>query len=131
MATPKKSGKRKSTVQIDFTGVTSGGGRLLPEERFKFEVEDVELKNSENSGEDYFAVTLSVVDGEYEGTKAWDNFSLQPQALWKLRGLLEVLEIDVPDGVMDFDSQDLVGTIVGADIIHEDYKGKPKHRVAG
>lgn len=128
MATRRSA--KKATYKVNFKGVEAGGGgRLLPEDTYLFEIEDVEVKTGEDSGEPYFAFTLKVAEGEFEGTKAWDNFSLQPQALWKLRGLMETLEMEVIDGEMDLDPDEFAGMMVKGDVIHEDWKGKPKHRV--
>lgn len=129
MAT-KKKGKR--VIQVDFTGVEAGtGGRLLPERQYNFEVEDVSEEEGESSGEPYLKMTLAVTEGDYEGTKAWDNMSLQPQALWKLRGFLEAAGCPTEDGKMNIDPDDLIGLVVEADVVHEEYKGKKKHRIAG
>lgn len=125
----KKTRRSKNTVKVDFTGVSAGGGRVLPEDRYTFEVLDVSLETSDNSGSDYLAFELEVVEGEFQGTKAWDNMSLQPQALWKLRGFMEAAGLETEDGPMDIDPTDFVGVAVDADVIHEEYKGKTKHRV--
>lgn len=123
----KKSGR---SVSVDFTGVDSGGGgRLLPEDTYLFEIKEIEEKEGESSGQPYLAFTLEVADGEFVKTRAWDNFSLQPQALWKLRGLLETIGMDVPDGSMDIDLDELIGVMVKADVIHEPWEGKQKHRI--
>lgn len=125
--------KRKAgIVSVDFTGVEAGtGGRLLDEDRYQFEVEEAEVETGETSGKDYIKLTLVVVDGDFKGTKAWDNLSLQPQALWKLRGFMEAGGLETVDGEMDIDPTEFVGLVVMGDVIHEDYKGKPKHRLNG
>jgi hypothetical protein len=124
--------KKKGTLQVDFTGVEAGGGgRLLPEEDFKFEVKEAEIEVGAESKKEYIKLTLEVVEGEFEGTKAWDNLSTQPQALWKLRGFMEAAGLPTEDGVMEIDPDEFVGLIVMGRVIHEDYKGKPKHRLDG
>lgn len=124
---PKKG---KKLIKVDFTGVSAeGGGRLLPEEAHTFEVVDIEEETGKDSGEPYLAFTLQVVDGEYKGTKAWDNFSLQPQSLWKLRGFMEAAGQDTVDGPMEIDPDELVGLVVVGHVIHEEYKSKTKHRI--
>lgn len=128
MATKKSS----KLIKVDFTGVeASGGGRLLPEGPLQLEVEEVEQREGEDSGKPYLAFTFTVSEGDYEGTKAWDNMSLQPQSLWKLRGFMEAAGLETVDGEMDIDPDELIGLNVMADIVHEEYKGKQKHRVAG
>lgn len=125
----KKKGK---SVTIDFTGVEAGGGSVLfPEGPQLFEVAEITEEEGSDSGQPYLAFVLKAVDGKYEGKKAYDNFSLQPQALWKLRGFMEASGIEVEDGEMDLDLDEMIGKIVMADVIHEEYKGKPKTRING
>jgi hypothetical protein len=130
MATAKRVAGKKKGLSIDFTGVESGGGgRLLPEgETFVFEVAEVEQKTSDNSGADYLSFTLKVAEGDYQGAKVWDNMSLQPQALWKLRGFLEAAGF-VIDGVVDLDLNELKGLQVSGTVVHEEYQGKKKNRI--
>lgn len=124
--------KRSNTIKVDFTGVQAGGGRvLLPEGPMKFEVEEVTLETSEKSGSQYLAAKLRVFDGKYEGKYAYDNWSLQPQALFKLRGVMEAGGLEVEDGEMEIDPDELIGLIVVGDVVHEEYKGKPQTRIAG
>lgn len=127
---PKKRGK---TISVDFTGVEVGGaGKLLPEGPLQLEIEEIVEEVGGDSGKPYLAITFAVSeDGEYKGTKAWDNFSLQPQSLWKFRGLLEAAGQPTEDGPMEIDQDDLIGLIVVGEIIHEEYKGKTKHRING
>lgn len=123
--------KKASTIKVDFTGVEAGGGgRLLPEGTYLFEVEDVEPDVGADSGQPYLKFTLKVAEGDYANTKAWDNFSLQPQSLWKLRGLMETLEMEVIDGEMEIDPKEFVEMLVRAEVIHEEYQGKQKHRIS-
>lgn len=127
---PKKRGKG---VTVDFTGVEAGGGGsvLFPEGPQLFEVDDVTEEEGQDSGQPYLAFVLKAVDGKYEGKKAYDNFSLQPQSLWKLRGFMEAAGLETVDGEMDLDLDEFKGIVVMADVIHEDYKGKPKTRING
>lgn len=133
MTTKKRSTKKGNVVSVDFTDVEAGGGggRLLPEGPVLLELVDIEEKESD-AGNPYLAAEFQVPEGEeFAKTKAYDNFSLQPQALWKLRGFLEAAGVETEDGPMDLDLDGILGSVVMADIIHEDYKGKPKHRVNG
>lgn len=129
----KSKSKKKSVISVDFTGVSAeGGGRLLPEGPVKLELVDIEEKEGESSGQPYLSFTFEVPEGEeFAGTKAWDNMSLQPQSLWKLRGFLEAAGVATEDGPMDIDQDELIGLVVTGNIIHEDYKGKSKHRIDG
>lgn len=125
--------KGKKLIKVDFTGVEAGSaGKLLPEGQTKFEVVDITEEEGQDSGQPYLAVTLEVVEGEDDaGVKAWDNFSLQPQALWKFRGFLDAAGITTEDGEMAIDPDELIGLVVIGDVVHEQYKEKMKHRIAG
>ena len=127
MATSKKPGKKLS-VNVDFSDTEASG--LIPEGDHSLEVTDVKLKTSDNSGADYLSFTFAVEDGEYKGKKVWHNCSLQPQALFNLRALLEALGYEVPQGPMDLDPADLIGNTCLAAIVHEKYEGKTQARVA-
>jgi len=127
MATSKKPGKKLS-VNVDFSDTEASG--LIPEGDHSLEVTDVELKTSDNSGADYLSFTFAVEDGEFKGKKVWHNCSLQPQALFNLRALLEALGYEVPQGPMDLDPADLIGNTCMAAIVHEKYEGKTKAHVA-
>ncbi len=122
--------KGKKTITVDFTGVsTEGGSRVLEEGPIRFEVDDV---TEEMSQEDkpYLKMVLKVdEDGEYKGCKVYDNFSLQPQALWKLRGFMEAAGLETVEGKMEIDPDEFIGCLVVGNIVHEEYKGKTQNRV--
>lgn len=66
-----------------------------------------------------------VVEG---GRKLWDNYSLQAQALFKLKDLFNALGMDT-SAVVDIDIADLVGQQVMAKVIQETYNGELRNRV--
>lgn len=123
----RKPRNAKRGINVDFTGVEAGG-IVVPEGDYLVEVEDVEQKTSETSGNDYLALTLKVADGDHKGKKLFHNCSLQPQALFNLRGVLEALGFEVPNGPMEFDPADMIGQQCGVTVAHETYEGKKKAR---
>src|ERR1700758_1167526 len=127
MAT-SRSAKAKKSLAVDFSDTEASG--IIAEGDYNLEVTDVELKTSDNSGADYLSFTFAVEDGEFKGKKVWHNCSLQPQALFNLRALLEALGYEVPQGPMDLDPADLIGNTCMAAIVHEKYEGKTKARIA-
>lgn len=119
-------------IKVDFTGVSLEGGKLLPEGPIQLELDEIEEMEGEESGKPYLQFKWKVSDGgDDQGVVAYDNMSLQPQALWKLRGCLEAMGVATEEGTMDIDPEELIGLNVIGDIIHEPYKGKNKHRVNG
>lgn len=126
---PKGTKRKKAGWKVDFTGVESGG-KVLSEGRHLLQVDSIEEKEGESSGEPYLAVKFKVVSDKGSGTPVYDNFSLQPQSLWKLRGMLESMGVEV-DGEFEFTADDLADHTVGAEVVHEEYQGKVKNRISG
>lgn len=124
MATKKPP--KKTALSVDFSDTETQA--LLPEGEYVLEVDEVEQKTSDNSGSDYLGFTFKVAEGDFKGKKVYHNCSLQPQALFNLRGVLEALGYEVPTGVMELDPTDLIGERCGASIAHEKYEGKTKLR---
>lgn len=117
---------KKSVISVDFSNVEASG---VPDEGdYILEVDEVETKTSDNSGSDYLAITFKITDGQFKGKKVWHNCSLQPQALFNLRGLLEALGFEVTTGKFEFDPADMIGESCGATLAHETYNGKVKAR---
>jgi hypothetical protein len=108
MAKPVK--KRKGNVDtVDFAGVKSGGGAAPPEGRYKAKIISAETKEGKESGEPYRDVTWEITSDKCNGREVrFDNYSLQPQALWKLKGLLEAMGVEVPDGEHEVDWDEMI-----------------------
>jgi hypothetical protein len=121
-----KSGK-KQKLKIDFTGVESGG-RTVPDGNYLAKIDSVEEKES-GEGNPYLGLKLKIQAGKAKGSVVYDNISLLPQALWKLRTLLERIGFEVPDGEMDFDPQEIVGEEVTIVVVNETYDKKERPRV--
>lgn len=128
MAVKKKGGGRGRGLSVDFSGVESGG-KAVPDGAY--EVEVVEVTEEESSeGNPYLKWKFRVTEGPSKGAAIYDNTSLQPQALWRLKGLLEVLGVEVPDSSMDLDLSDYVGSTLTITVANEEYQGKDRPKVA-
>lgn len=126
----KKSSKKTSSVSVNFEGVEAGG-RSLPDGQYSLAVEGVpELKTSAESGNQYISWVFKVSEGKYKGRKVWHNTSLQPQALFNLRNLLEAMGIEVDDASMDLELDEFEDSEVGALVVNEKYEGKDRPRIA-
>lgn len=125
MAT-KRNAPKKSTIAVDFSDTETSA--VVDEGDYLIEVEEVEKKVSDNSGADYLSITFKISEGPFKGKKLFHNCSLQPQALFNLRGVLEALGFEVPQGVMELDTADMIGETCGASVAHEQYQGKTKAR---
>jgi hypothetical protein len=100
--------KKGNVISLDFTGVKSGGA-TIPDGRYAAKIVAVEQKEGKESGEPYLELTWEVTSKKCNGREVrFDNYSQQPQALWRLKGLLEALEVEVPDGEVDIDFDEII-----------------------
>lgn len=128
----KKKGKKGGGVSVDMSGVESGG-RAVADGRYKAYPVECEEKEGESSGEPYLAFKWKITSKEAKNATLYDNCSLQPQALWRLKTLLEAMDMEVPDGVMEIDPDDLIGEDheIEIEVTNEKYKGKNVPRISG
>lgn len=126
----KPAGKKKR-FSVNFAGVESGGGRAVPDGQYVAELTDIDQKEGQDSGQPYLACQWKITSKKSEGAKVFDNISLQPQALWRFKTLLEVLGEDVPDGAMELDFSDLIGKEARIEVTNEKYEGKNRPRITG
>lgn len=125
--TKKKSSRRKKgVITVDFTGVESGGGMPTPDGIYIGEIVKAEEDVSQ-SGNDMIAVQWKT----NIGSRLFDYFSLQPQALFSLKTALECMGYEVPDSAMDITVDDLIGETCGLDVQNEEYEEKDSPKVVG
>jgi hypothetical protein len=125
---PKPVSKKKVTV--DFAGVESGGGsRAIPDGRYVGEVKKVVQKEGESSGKPYLNWLFNTLRPHHKGAGVYHNTSLQPQALFNLKNLLEAMGVDVDDGEMELALEEYVDMEVGYEIVNEEYQGKQKPQI--
>lgn len=124
----KKSGKRR-IVTVDMEGVESGG-QIVDDGVYTAVIHEVEEKES-SSGNPMLVIKWKITSKKSKGALLWDNVSLTPQALWRLKGLLEALGEDVPDSSLDLDIDDLSGKECRVEIANEKYEGKDRPRISG
>lgn len=121
-----KLGKK---VKIDFSDAEV---RIVcPEGERQVEVASVEMAES-NAGNDYLKWKFKVIndaDPKINGATLYCNTSLQPKALWNLRGMLIALGYDVPQAAVDLDLESLVGYTMTAQVEHEEYEGKIQAKI--
>lgn len=124
------SGGRKGQIEVDFAGVEAGG-RAIPDGLYLAEVKEVEEREGQDSGQPYLAWRFKVIeDGDAKGASVWDNTSLTPQSLWRLRTLLECLGEKIPDSKYKIILERMVGKRCKIDVVNEDYQGKQRPRVS-
>ena len=123
MAGPSRN---RGDATVDFTGVETGG-RSVPDGQYLLEVVSVEEKES-SEGNAYLAWKWKVAEGPLKGATIYDNTSLKPTALWRLKGLLECMGFEV-DGKFALNFREYVGKQVMANVANEVYQGKSKPRI--
>lgn len=120
---------KKKTVTVDFTDVESGGGGVkIPEGSYRMKVVKVEEDES-SAGNDMFKWTFQGVEGKAKGKTFYQYTTLNDEALWKLRSLLEALDVEVPDGPMDIDLDDMIDRELIGIVQDDTYQGKTSSKM--
>lgn len=122
-----KSRKHVTVVEVDFTGVESGG-RSITDGWAHGRVKKAEWVQAKESGNQMVKVTWEAKRGKEKAT-VYDNLVNTENALWRFKQMLEAVGIEVPDGALDVDVTELVDLECDLLIANEDYEGKDQPRV--
>lgn len=104
MARTSRRAAKKKSVTLDFSQV---GKQFEAGMEYAVEVKSCTLEDGNEYP--YFAFQFKGVDEGYENSIMYHNASTSPQSLWRLRPLLEALGVEIPDGPLDIDPDELVG----------------------
>ena len=124
-----KRAAKRGVTRVDFTGVESGGSRVVPDGEYTAKITEIEEKQS-STDNPMLVFKFKITGPKAKGSLLWDNISLLDQALFKLRAILDCLKIEAPDSEMDVVHSDLIGEEIGVSIINEIYEGKKRPKVA-
>lgn len=127
MATKSRNGRSSSSVNVDLSGVEVSR-KAIPEGTYEVVVNEATQKNSRD-GNPMIAFEFEVAEGAHKGAKLYENCSLQPQALFKLKSVLLALGMDIPNKAFDLNLRDLVGLTCEVEVGHEVYEGKKRARI--
>ena len=127
MATKSRNGRSSSSVNVDLSGVETSR-RAIPEGTYSLVVNQVEQKTS-REGNPMIAFEFEVSEGPHKGAKLFENCSLQPQALFKLKSVLMALGMEIPNKAFDLNLKDLIGLECEVEVGHETYEGKKRARI--
>lgn len=127
MATKSRKGRSSSSINVDLSGVEASR-KAIPEGTYEVVVNEATQKNSRD-GNPMISFEFEVQDGPHKGTKLYENCSLQPQALFKLKSVLLALGIDIPNKAFDLNLRDLIGLTCEVEVGHEVYEGKKRARI--
>lgn len=127
MATKSRKGRSSSSVNVDLSGVEASR-KAIPEGTYEVVVNEATQKNSRD-GNPMIAFEFEVAEGAHKGAKLYENCSLQPQALFKLKSVLLALGMEIPNKAFDLNLRDLVGLTCEVEVGHEVYEGKKRARI--
>lgn len=122
-----RKGRGSASVNVDLSGVEASR-KTIPEGVYTLVVDSATQKSSQG-GNPMIVFEFSVAEGKYQGSKLYENCSLQPQALFKLKSVLIALGMNIPNKAFDLDLKDLIGMTCEAEVGHETYEGKKKARI--
>lgn len=116
-------------ININLNDVESGF-ETYPEGSYLVELQDTsKITKSKTSGAPKITWISKIMEGEFEGKLlSWDT-SLQVQALWNLKGMLEQIGVEWDDDGFDLDDCAYQSLIV--DVVVEDWDGTPRNYVKG
>lgn len=123
----KRRGREGSSVNVDLSGVETSR-RAIPEGTYSLVVNQVEQKTS-REGNPMISFEFEVSEGPHKGAKLFENCSLQPQALFKLKSVLLALGMEIPNKAFDLNLKDLIGLECEVEVGHETYEGKKRARI--
>lgn len=112
-------------ITLDFTNVSTGF-EVLPEGLYEGKVAKVELRTSKAGDSQYLNFEWDVIDEDGKSRKIWDIASLKPQALWKLKQIMEALGMST-SGSIDLDPEEFVGQSATLQIAIDVYEGKERN----
>jgi hypothetical protein len=131
MARASRRAAKKNVVSIDFTDVESGGGGSfhIKAGEYAMKVKSVEDTESD-AGNQMFKWAFEGTEGAAKG-KVFYVYTVYdpPTSLWKLKGLLEALAVEVPDGAMDLDLDEMVDLELIGIVEDDEYNGKTVSRL--
>jgi hypothetical protein len=86
----------QDSIHIDLSQVPDSS--VVPAGLYPVEVAKAELGQSQ-SGNPMMTVNFNIIDGDHTGARLITWMSLQPQALFAVKGFLKALDIDTSGGV--------------------------------
>lgn len=100
-------------LTVDFSGVSDGDGfDPLPDGTYNCNVFDVTVEETKAKDGHYLNWQLKITDDGYNNRRVFYNTSLKPQALWKLKQVLNRIAPDMDWGE-EFNVGEIIDSIVG------------------
>lgn len=117
-------------LPLDFTGVAEKLS-ALPPGNFPAIIENVEEKTS-STGNPMLLFTFRITAGPHAERKVFQNYSLTPEALWKLYQTLRNLGFTEEElaGQFELDPNELINLECTLVLKPSEYQGRVTHKVA-
>jgi hypothetical protein len=117
------------TVKADFTKADEGGGRVrVPEGDYKVKVVSVKRAESQ-AGNTMLVWTLKFLDGKAKGKEIIERTVITPEAMWKVRQLLQAMGVNVPKKVVTLNPTKYIGREFGVTVADDEYKNRISSKV--
>jgi hypothetical protein len=114
-------------IKVNMTGVESY--TRCPEGEHLAKLKKIEEGTVQGSGDDCLKAQFEVIKGDSKGCLVFETFSLTEKALWKLKSFLEAAGTKA-DGKMVLDLDKLEGKTCIIDVIHDEYNGVKRAKIA-
>jgi len=111
-------------VQVDLTDVKEWDGEqrpLVPAGDYKVTVIDVKSDNAKSSGNPVIKVEFEIDEGEYQGQKLFNTYSLSEKALGRIKALMVACGASL-DKIR---ASELLGQSIEVTVTHEETQSPP------
>lgn len=119
--------RKTDSVSVDFSETPKGGN--VPEGQYPAHIVEVKKAISKASKEPQLIFTFGLEGKKVKGKELMFYASLQPQALFNLRDILEALGEEIPEGVAKLKISEWVGGKVYVDVADDEYNGRPQSKI--
>jgi len=111
--------------KVDFTGVETYQRASEGQHVAKI----IEAKEAvSQGGGDMIKVVYEIAKGPDKGCRVYENYPLQENSLWKLKGLLQSIGVKA-DGKVMLDISKMVGKSCIIEVFHEEYNGTLRGKI--
>ena len=117
----------KKGIKLNFDGVETGY-KAVPEGTYEVRVKEIEAGTSQANAPK-LDFKFEIISGKNKGSILFYTCSLQPQALFKLKVVLEALGYEIPEGNFNLDIDELIDLECSVEVAHETYEGKKRARI--
>jgi len=126
----KRASKTPENFRIDFTGVESGGRPRYPEGDYIAKIKSIVPGTIGDDDKPILTVTFEISEGKFEGQTISERYFITPKALWRLKGLLEAINVKVPSKVVNLPLGKMIGKEVGITLTDDEYNNRKYSQVS-